>query len=113
MCQPGYYCPVGSQTQTKCDVGKYCDDYQLSAPKGDCEAGYYCILGATKPNPDDGGLTGKQCDKGYYCLSGADSQTPCPVGKYNDKQGASSLSFCLNCPTNKVCNTLGLGDPVT
>jgi hypothetical protein len=73
MCQPGNYCPVGSLTQTKCDVGKYCDDFQLSTPKGDCEAGYFCKLGASKPNPDDGEITGKQCDKGYYCLTGATS----------------------------------------
>ena len=33
-CQPGSYCPEGSAAPIDCTAGWYCDDYELSTPKG-------------------------------------------------------------------------------
>lgn len=113
FCTPGYYCPLQSSAMIPCEAGKYCQGYHLSASSGDCEAGYLCLGKATKPNPDDQDGTGYQCPTGYYCLEGGSATIPCPIGTYNDKSGASSLSYCLACPAGKVCQTLGLSTPTT
>ena len=124
LCKPGYYCPLGSTSMTACDTGSYCNDFGLSTPSGTCEAGYICITLATRPNPDDNGITGIQCPTGYYCPAGACPlgslfptctvfQTGCPIGTYNDKTGTFSLSYCLNCPPNKQCHAVALSTPQT
>lgn len=59
-----------------------------------CDAGFYCILGATRPDPTDG-ITGKICPAGGYCLKGATSISSCPAGKYNPYQGAKDSSSCI------------------
>lgn len=122
MCQPGFYCPAGSSAMIPCDQGSYCSGYALSAVSGTCEQGYICKKKATKPNPDDGGITGLQCPLGYYCPAGActyqstDSictvfQTPCPKGTYNDKTGTFDQTYCLACPPNRICPDLATTEP--
>jgi hypothetical protein len=96
---------------TSCEKGKYCQGYLLSTYSSSCEAGYLCLRGATKPNPDDLDGTGYQCTPGYYCESGTTALQPCPIGTYNDKYGASNSSYCLPCPSGKVCQTLALAQP--
>ena len=32
-----------------CTIGKYCETSGLTAPTGDCAAGYYCVQGKTPP----------------------------------------------------------------
>lgn len=113
LCEPGYYCPAGSPSPIPCTAGKYCSGYGQAAESGDCEAGYICVGKATKPNPDDNGVTGYQCPKGQYCPAGATTGTKCPSGKYNDKEGASDDTYCLDCPANKQCVGEGLTSPDT
>jgi hypothetical protein len=128
LCTPGYYCPIGATAMVVCDVGHFCSEYGLTEPSGVCEAGYICIAGSIKPNPDDGGITGIQCPAGYYCPAGSCPtgstnllctlptsvlQTACPDGTYNDKFGASDNSFCLTCPSNKQCSGLAQTAPGT
>ena len=111
ICEPGYYCPGGS-LRIKCPAGSYCSGYGSSAVTGQCEAGYYCMEGAQVQNPTDN-TQGNMCPTGSYCIAGVSSSTPCPMGTYNDKKGASNSSFCLQCPSNKVCSVLGLSEPLT
>jgi len=94
MCLAGYTCAAGSSTATPCPKGKYC---HLSTLTTDCLAGYYCDEFQTKqPNP-----AGKTCPRGNYCAAGSINPTQCPVGKYNNKLGSSSLAECLDCPQGK------------
>ena len=58
----------------------------LSGPEGDCNGGYYCILGADRPSPTDG-VTGDICPTGAYCPPGSNDTTLCPPGTYNPTQG--------------------------
>lgn len=73
-CRTGMYCPEGSifhtncppgtynpKTQSKsiddclpCDPGKYCAREELSAPSGNCAAGYYCAARSTSIAPQVG-----------------------------------------------------------
>ena len=58
----------------------------LSAPTGDCTAGYYCTQGASVSTPTDG-VTGDECLMGGYCLQGSNATTLCPPGTYNPTRG--------------------------
>ncbi len=53
---------------TPCSAGKFCNESGLSAPAGDCSAGYLCVSGATVPGPNDG--VNGPCPAGLYCLEG-------------------------------------------
>lgn len=66
LCQPGYYCPIGSHEPIPCTEGKYCDSNGLDIPSGDCDAGYYCSSAAIRPDPIDVN-TGGLCPQGRYC----------------------------------------------
>ena len=85
-------CPIGtystnvnnpdSRSCTKCPIGYYCGSQGLtSGTTTPCDAGFYCILGAIRPDPTDG-ITGMICPAGGYCLQGATSVSSCPAGKY-------------------------------
>mmetsp|Transcript_41902 Transcript_41902/g.48487 ORF Transcript_41902/g.48487 Transcript_41902/m.48487 type:complete len:146 (+) Transcript_41902:4151-4588(+) len=67
-----------------------------------CDAGFYCISGAVRPDPTDG-ITGKICPAGGFCLKGATSISPCPTGYYNPEQGAKTSSSCITCLPGKYC----------
>lgn len=54
-CNPGTY---GNSTGLKrledcisCDSGSYCDSYGLTAPKGLCTPGFFCLSGSTSSSP--------------------------------------------------------------
>ncbi|CBY12491.1 unnamed protein product [Oikopleura dioica] len=82
-----------------CDPGKYClEDDRLI----DCEAGFICSWGATKPDPDDG-ITGFICPKGHYCTAGALRPEPCPAGFYMEDEGAGSADDCFECEPGFYC----------
>jgi hypothetical protein len=87
-CEIGYYCPEGSGRGIQCPAGYACTtegmdltDYQSEL----CSAGYYCIGGASKTNPDDGS-TGSKCPAGHYCPEGSYYAVPCPIGYYSPNQ---------------------------
>ena len=65
-CQPGYYCPEGSNEPTSCEEGKYCATPALADVTGDCDPGFYCARGASRADPTDG-VTGDVCPVGRYC----------------------------------------------
>ena len=67
-----------------------------------CDAGFYCIEGAIRPDPTDG-ITGKICPAGGYCLRGATSVSSCPSGKYNPEEGAKVADSCIVCLPGKYC----------
>jgi len=51
-----------------CLPGVYCDTVGLSAPTGNCSAGYLCLGNASTPTPNDG--TNKPCPVGHFCIEG-------------------------------------------
>ncbi|CAG5113760.1 Oidioi.mRNA.OKI2018_I69.chr2.g7850.t1.cds [Oikopleura dioica] len=82
-----------------CDPGKYCiEDDRLI----ECEAGYICSWGATKPDPEDGD-TGYICPKGHYCPAGALRPEPCDAGFYMEDEGAGSSDDCFECEPGFYC----------
>ena len=70
-CPAGFFCPQGTHTPSPCpngtysdkeyneeeadcdacDLGHFCGSYNLTAPEGECHGGFYCLLGASYPNP--------------------------------------------------------------
>ena len=90
VCPSGHYCGVGTVNPTPCpagtysnttgltsqgdctpcDVGKYCGTTGLEAPTGDCDAGFYCLEGASVPNNPTADSTGGPCPVGHYCPVG-------------------------------------------
>lgn len=93
-----------------CTPGKYCATSGLSAPTGDCSAGYYCKEKATTQTPTDG-TTGNKCPYGHYCPAGSSAPIACPIGTYLDETQKTQLSDCKACPTGKICRDLGLNTP--
>ena len=74
----GVPCPTGTYNPHEsiavvddclpCLPGTYCDVTGLSAPSGNCSAGYLCLGNATTPTPDDG--VNGPCPIASYCLEG-------------------------------------------
>jgi hypothetical protein len=67
-----------------------------------CDAGFWCIEGATRPDPTDG-ITGKICPAGGFCEKGTIVPAPCPPGQYNPAEGAKNATFCIDCTPGKYC----------
>ena len=71
-CPAGAYCPLGSETPTYCDVGKYSDgtsEYESTVCL-DCLANYFC---------GSRGFTSGQkgaCGNGFVCNAGSISSAP-------------------------------------
>ena len=102
-CPRGFYCPAGTGNNwrpcplgtysnslnlkeerecTPCDPGKFCGTLNSTAVSGDCDAGYYCILGSHTATPQLTNLThcpatfshlsiGGKCPRGNYCPKGS------------------------------------------
>ena len=108
-CAPGHWCPAGSisATQNACPAGRYsAGQAGDNLCHGDCDAGFVCAEGATKPfttsETDDGtgvtmcGAESVYCPKGtktailaepgYYTVGGTpktrSAQELCPLGSY-------------------------------
>lgn len=125
-CPAGSYCPSGSVLPTgcpkgtfgsdtrfqnasqceTCPVGQYCDGDRLTAPSGDCLAGYICYGSSQERNPI-GETYGDQCPKGHWCGVGTDEPTACSQGTYNPLLGARDSDFCLSCPAGSYCQGTG------
>ena len=119
-CPQGYYCLNATERGTEygcpngtygdrtglsspddcvqCDGGMYCGSTGLSAPTGPCDPGFYCDLGASKSNPEDG-VTGNICPQGYYCPQNTTSPLQCSAGTFGGSQGivylASLIYHCI------------------
>lgn len=102
ICPAGHYCgastvnptpcPVGyysnttgltlSSQCTLCDYGKYCGSTGLIEPTGDCDAGFFCLEGATVPNNPTVDATSGPCPVGHYCPVGTSFPLGCDAGTY-------------------------------
>lgn len=99
ICPIGNYCEIGSETPVTCPVGtynpvlggtsiathclncppgRYCSTKGLSAPTGDCNAGYFCLISAETNRPAAldlvSGRWGK-CTIGHYCPIATDRKS--------------------------------------
>ena len=107
-CNPGYYCPQGSTTNTP--SGSECPDGTFrsilggksSSDCGECPAGYYCPAGTSEPII---------CGPGKYCPAGSSSETDCPKGTYSPGEGMFREEDCIDCPPGKYCNSPGITSP--
>ena len=92
-CTIGNYCPVGSTIELSCPPKKYCSTVNLVADEGDCDAGYYCVGGATTNQPTDLSTHGGEvCPMGSYCPAGTSSPIPCPPGRFNSASSWKCIS---------------------
>ena len=92
-CKMGYYCFSGSELE--CSAGTYRDKTHGSRDSCfDCEPGYAC------PESGDKGLfPSVECEAGHFCIQGATSNVPeensqyanvCPAGHYCPNSGDST-----------------------
>jgi hypothetical protein len=126
-CPQGYYCDgiqtqpikcprgtyghiinLGSALECKpCDGGKTCSQNGLTAPDGDCDAGFFCSSGSWTPRPDNRDLaenkTGGVCTIGGYCPRGSNQSSSCPSGTFNSFPGMRSPSDCIPCTPGYYC----------
>jgi hypothetical protein len=57
----------------------------------ECDAGYYCGVGSTIPNPvGDPENIGDICQPGFYCPAGSSEPIECEAGTYEPREGSSS-----------------------
>lgn len=70
--------------------------------------GYYCVGGATRPDPTDG-QTGGLCPTGAYCPTGSSGPTWCPPGSVNPAMGSTNATACQPCSPGYYC--AGSGHP--
>ena len=128
LCEAGSYCPAGSgggipcpmgtfssaqaltaiSECTACPSGRACNTSGLTAPSGNCRAGYYCISAAATDAPTDG-VTGNICPPGSFCPPASGSPCVCSFGTYANSSG---LEECLECPAGHYCNPLLGVEPV-
>ena len=109
-CRSGFYQPyLGRKNATAClpcRAGKFCAGTGLSTWSGDCDAGFFCSLGASSSAPNDS--TGGECPVGSFCPSGSSAPIPCSNGTYTD---TTKSAACLVCPAGKFCSTGKSADP--
>ena len=132
-CPTGAYCPTGSIIFELCPAGtyedlgeqsslsdckpcpehKYCGSRGLSAPSGDCTAGFYCAGSATVPSPTGPATyppTTGPCPTGMYC-PGDDDPVECAPGTFNPDIGGGSPDSCRPCIAGKFCAGDRLSEP--
>uniref|UniRef100_H3HB02 TNFR-Cys domain-containing protein n=1 Tax=Phytophthora ramorum TaxID=164328 RepID=H3HB02_PHYRM len=117
-CSAGYYCRTGISSPEPCPIGTYanatglrtvddclpctpgmyCDSTALTIPRGLCDPGYYCTLGAYTSAPMNYEST----------LFGSSAPTLCPPGTYNNFTGLEAVGQCVPCPPGDYCETPGL-----
>ena len=68
-----------------------------------CDAGYYCLQGATVPYPIDTTLPlaiiGNKCEAGHFC-PGLTAREECAAGTYESRTGSDA---CQDCPEGYYC----------
>ena len=116
QCPVGTYNPVTGGTSIathclNCPPGRYCADKGLSAPSGDCAAGYFCLESAESSRPAAldliSGRWGK-CTVGHYCYSATSHPYPCPAGTFSTSESLTDPSECTSCTEGYYCETIGL-----
>ncbi|RUS80256.1 hypothetical protein EGW08_011985, partial [Elysia chlorotica] len=121
QCDQGMACPAGSQNQTICSAGYYCN---MSMGQTPCPPGYYCPEMSSFPilcpvghycgaiddcncnATDAGAIEPRQCPLGYKEYSGSLRRTfeetcePCPPGYYG---AHPNRTVCTPCRAGVVC----------
>ncbi|EDV25654.1 uncharacterized protein TRIADDRAFT_55968 [Trichoplax adhaerens] len=130
-CIKGHYCPAGVATPIACpngtfrnqdgaasvsdcqpcSTGKFCSGTGNIVESGDCDAGFYCVEGASSPVPESDVKNNGPCPAGKYCSVGTTSPTPCPPGRYRNTTGAADVDDCYGCEPGYYCATPGLTTP--
>ncbi len=105
--------------------------FQPTENGGECQAGYYCPLGAwsqidctaswycnttglSSPvalcdpgwycPPISSGPRQVVCPRGYYCPEGTDLPNPCRNGTYGHTNNLAASTECLDCEPGYYCN---------
>jgi hypothetical protein len=116
-------CPVGTYNAFEsksslsdcvaCDAGQYCDEEAMTAPKGDCAAGYFCTTGSPfeKPAFDDAGGNYGMCPTGHHCAANTETPTACLAGTYSAMTKSVDDTNCKSCEPGSYCETAGLSAP--
>ena len=81
-------------------LGSYCSTPGLAAVTGPCATGYYCTMGASRPDPQND-HTGGLCPVGHYCPEGTGDPERCPPGYFSNSTGNFNFSDCKPCPEGK------------
>ncbi|CAK8677709.1 unnamed protein product [Clavelina lepadiformis] len=103
QCQPGSFCPEGSNEPIPCTAGYSCETSGLSSETGVCDAGFYCLGGASTRTPTDG-TTGDECPMGHYCEAGSPDKTPCSPGTFTNLTRRQSQDECSICTAGYYCS---------
>lgn len=74
----------------------------MTAPAGDCDAGFYCVSNEVTARPET-----KACTEGEKCPAGTETAIDCPIGYY---QNNAQSHDCFPCPQGFYC-TLGATEP--
>ncbi|XP_033122761.1 uncharacterized protein LOC117121631 [Anneissia japonica] len=137
-CPAGYYCPEGTELAESnpcpvgsfgddtlytevddcrsCTPGHYCGDDALTAPSGECYAGYYCTGDASSATPyndmvddsNNASFTGNDvCPIGFFCPNGTSYPEPCPAGTFSQNTRVTRVEDCEECPPGRYCNMVG------
>ena len=84
-----------------CTPGSFCGTSGLTAPSGECTAGYYCAGAASA-------ATQIACPAGSFCGVGSSIPTPCAPGTFSNTTRLTSGAACLPCTSGSYCATAGL-----
>ena len=101
-CPQGYYCPESSEFPLPCPIGtfgagkkltavgdcttcyggRFCSQYGLIEPDGNCDPGFYCVDKSMTPVPKTlhVGSVGNVCEAGGFCPTTTKYPLPCPPG---------------------------------
>ena len=132
LCTAGYYCPVGTEYNTQygcpigtfsdreglnsseqcahCSSGMFCDREGLTQPSGFCHAGFFCKIGAKRPDPRQGD-NADICPVGHFCINGTTTPEVCPPGTFSNRTGLQEVGDCMDCTPGTYCETPGLIKP--
>lgn len=100
VCPRGFYCPTGISTPFPCGPGTYGNSSGLRRQEecNACDGGYYCDgFGLTAPR----GL----CSPGFFCLSGSNTSTPSLL--HSLKKGNATDQWSLSFPQYSIASSIG------
>ena len=92
---------------TFCPPGLYCASAGLTAPTGNCSAGYYCSNASEEASPVSKSY-GDECPTGSYCPLSSHQPTACPAGTYQPYLRRTGFEDCLSCTPGKYCDQTGM-----
>lgn len=125
-CPKGYYCPVNQEFPLPCPIGtfgagekltdvgdcttcyggRFCSQYGLVAPDGECDPGFYCVDKSMTPVPKTlhVGDVGNVCEAGGYCPIATKYPLPCRPGFYQPSTSKVAYSDCIECECGMYCD---------